>query len=62
MTLYILVFVTYTHAWINGQNTFVKVCYYSKQNATYYERQYKKKRYVVDPDTYCPPFFKLTMS
>jgi hypothetical protein len=45
----ILYFVGYTHLWLNGQNTFVKVCVYKeagvKHSALYH--------YPIHPDASC---------
>lgn len=42
-----LVFIGYTHVWLNGRNTFVKVCVY--QDGIH------QRRYAIDPDAHCKP-------
>lgn len=41
--------VGYAHYWINGENTFVKVCTYVAEDVP------RPRRFVVHPDAYCPP-------
>ena len=41
-----LVLIGYAHMWLNGRNTFVKVCVY--QDGIH------QRRYAIDPDAPCP--------
>lgn len=56
---WLLIGVYHTHTWINGVNTFVKVCEYVHAEAkTPRERYLNRKAFYIHPDLVCPRSMK----
>jgi hypothetical protein len=51
--------VFYTHLWINGSNTFVKICEYRAPKSASYTYYLTPRKIWVYPDRVCPQSVKI---